>query len=235
MIVAEQKQIDEIKGYLAGHRRVLVLGCGTCVTVCLAGGEREVATLASVLRLGGGLACVPAPGVRDSGEGKLETLENTIERQCDAEFFDPIRRQAESCDAILSLACGVGVQLAARLFPNKPVYPALNTKFMGTNEAGGKWQENCLACGDCKLGVFGGVCPVTRCSKSLSNGPCGGSEEGMCEVDPERIECGWQLIYDRLKALGKLETLLAAAPPRDWSKTHSGGPRRLSREDVVQG
>lgn len=218
MIVAEQKPIDEIKAFLQGQRRVLVLGCGTCVTVCLAGGEREVAALASILRLGGG----------------LELLENTIERQCDAEFFDPVRRQAESCDAILSLACGVGVQLAARLFPDKPVYPALNTKFMGTNEAGGKWQENCLACGDCKLGVFGGVCPVTRCSKSLSNGPCGGSEEGMCEVDPERIECGWQLIYDRLKALGKLETLSENAPARDWSKTHSGGPRRLSREDVAQ-
>jgi len=218
MIVAEQKPIDEIKGYLAGHRKVLVLGCGTCVTVCLAGGEREVAVLASVLRLGCG----------------LETVENTIERQCDAEFFDPIRKQAEACDAILSLACGVGVQLVARLFPDKPVYPALNTKFMGTNEAGGKWQENCLACGDCKLGVFGGVCPVTRCSKSLCNGPCGGSENGMCEVDPENIECGWQLIYDRLKALGKLETLSENIPPRDWSKTHSGGPRRLAREDVAQ-
>lgn len=218
MIVAEQKPIDEIKGFLAGHKRVLVLGCGTCVTVCLAGGEREVATLASVLRLGGGI------GVE----------ENTIERQCDAEFFDPLRKQAEGCDAILSLACGVGVQLAARLFPDKPVYPALNTKFMGTNEAGGKWQENCLACGDCKLGIFGGVCPVTRCSKSLSNGPCGGSEEGMCEVDPDNIECGWQLIYDRLKALGKLDTLMEPAPPRDWSKTHSGGPRRLAREDVAQ-
>ena len=218
MIIAEQKPIDEIKGYLDGHRRILALGCGTCVTVCLAGGERETAVLASVLRLA----------------GDWEIIENTIERQCDAEFFDPIRSQVESCDAILSLACGVGVQLAARLFPDKPVYPALNTKFMGTNEAGGKWQENCLACGDCKLGVFGGICPVTRCSKSLSNGPCGGSADGMCEVDPKQIECGWQLIYDRLKALGKLETLTEMVESRDWSKTHSGGPRRLTREDVAQ-
>ncbi len=218
MIIAEQKPMDEILGFLQGHRKVLALGCGTCVTVCLAGGERETAVLASVLRLAGG----------------WEITENTIERQCDAEFFDPIRGQVEACDAILSLACGVGVQLAARLFPDKPVYPALNTKFMGTNEAGGKWQENCLACGDCKLGVFGGICPVTRCSKSLSNGPCGGSADGMCEVDPKQIECGWQLIYDRLKALGKLETLTEMVESRDWSKTHSGGPRRLTREDVAQ-
>jgi len=217
MIVAEQKAMEEIRGYLDGCERVLVLGCGTCVTVCLAGGERETSQLASLLRL----------------ENKRQIEEATIERQCDTEFFDAVREQAESCDAIISLACGVGVQMVARVFPDKPVYPALNTSFMGTNDAAGEWSENCLACGDCKLGVFGGVCPVTRCSKSLSNGPCGGSANGMCEVDPESIECGWQLIYDRLKALGRLDVLTGLEGPRDWSKTHSGGPRRLSREDVA--
>jgi ferredoxin len=217
MIVAEQKPIDEIKGYLADHKRVLVLGCGTCVTVCLAGGEREVATLSSILRL----------------SGNLEVKENTIERQCDIEFFDAVKEQAASCDAILSMACGVGVQMVANVFPEMPVYPALNTMFCGTNDAAGQWSENCLACGDCKLGIFGGVCPVTRCSKSLLNGPCGGSVDGKCEVDPKNIECGWQLIYDRLKTLGKLDVLTENFPPRDWSKTHNGGPRRLSREDVA--
>jgi ferredoxin len=217
MIVAEQKPIEEVRNYLQGHRKVLVLGCGTCVTVCLAGGEREVATVAGVLRV--------------AGAGDM--VEKTIERQCDAEFFDTVRDTAVGCDAILSLACGVGVQMTARLFPDKPVYPALNTKFMGTNDGAGRWSENCLACGDCKLGVFGAVCPVTRCSKSLSNGPCGGSSKGMCEVDPKRIECGWQLIHDRLKALGKMGVLTEEAPPRDWSKTHAGGPRQLSREDVA--
>jgi len=217
MIIAEQKPIEEIKGFVAEHKRVLVLGCGTCVTVCLAGGEREVSTLASVLRL----TC------------KAEILENTLERQCDAEFFDAIEEQVESCDAILSLACGVGVQMVARLFPDKPVYPALNTKFMGTNDGAGQWSENCLACGDCKLGIFGGVCPVTRCSKSLLNGPCGGSVNGKCEVDPENIDCGWQLIYDRLKTLNKLDVLAEIAEPRDWSLTHDGKPRKLSREDVA--
>jgi len=217
MIVAEQKPIEEIKGFLNGHNRVLVLGCGTCVTVCLAGGEREVSVLASILRLG----------------SDAEIIEATLERQCDAEFFKEITEQVDSCDAILSMACGVGVQMAARVFPDKPVYPALNTKFMGTNDGAGQWSENCLACGDCKLGIYGGVCPMTRCSKSLLNGPCGGSVNGMCEVDPERIECGWQLIYDRLKALGRLDVLTENSQPRDWSKTHDGGPRRLSREDVA--
>jgi len=217
MIVAEQKPIEEIKEFLAGHKRVLLLGCGTCVTVCLAGGEQEVATLASILRM----------------SSNLTILENTIERQCDAEFFDTLTEQAESCDAILSMACGVGVQMAARVFPDKPVYPALNTMFCGTNDGAGQWSENCLACGDCKLGIFGGVCPVTRCSKSLSNGPCGGSVDGKCEVDPENLDCGWQLIYDRLKTLGKLDVLTENVQPRDWSQTHDGGPRKLSREDMA--
>lgn len=218
MIVAEQKPIEEIKGYIASHKKVLLLGCGTCVTVCLAGGERQVAILAPILRMASG----------------IEILENTIERQCDAEFYDEIKEQVQSCDAVLSMACGVGVQMVARVFPDKPVYPALNTVFCGTNDGAGQWSENCLACGDCKLGIFGGVCPVTRCSKSLLNGPCGGSADGKCEVDPEKTECGWQLIYDRLKKLGKLEVLAVNTPPRDWSKTHSGGPRRLSREDITQ-
>ena len=217
MIVAEQKPVEEIKEFLTEHKRVLVLGCGACVTVCMAGGEREVATLASVLRL----------------TTKLEIEENTIERQCDAEFFDAVKEQAESCDAILSMACGVGVQMVVRVFPEKRVYPALNTKFIGTNDAPGQWSENCLACGDCKLGIYGGICPMTRCSKSLLNGPCGGSVNGMCEVDPENIECGWQLIIDRLKALGKLDVLSEIHEARDWSKTHAGGQRRLSREDVA--
>ena len=217
MIVAEQKPIEEIKGFLDGHKRILVLGCGTCVTVCLAGGEREVAILASVLRM----------------SGNIEVMENTVERQCDAEFFDAVKEQVQSADAILSMACGVGVQMAANIFADKPVYPALNTKFMGTNDGAGQWSENCLACGDCKLGIFGGVCPVTRCSKSLLNGPCGGSVNGKCEVDPENIDCGWQLIYDRLKTLGKLDVLTENAQPRDWSQTHDGGPRKLAREDVA--
>lgn len=216
MIVAEQKPLDEVKNFLSDSRNVLVLGCGTCVTVCLAGGEREAAELASILRL----------------DGKLKTKALTIERQCDAEFFEAVRADVEKSDAVLSLACGIGVQMCARVFPEKPVFPALNTKFMGTNESAGQWAENCLACGDCKLGLFGGICPVTRCSKSLSNGPCGGSEDGKCEVDPDNIECGWQLIHDRLKKLGKLADLDAIAAPRDWSKTHSGGPRRLNRTDV---
>lgn len=219
MIIAEQKPVEEIKSLIHEHGTILVLGCGTCVTVCNAGGEREVSVLSSVLRLSD-----------QSGQIK----EATIERQCDEEFFTPeIKAEAEECDAVLSMACGVGVQLAARVFAQKFVYPALNTRFMGINEGAGEWSEACLACGDCKLGRFGGVCPVTQCAKSLCNGPCGGSEDGRCEVDPENLECGWQKIFDRLKVLGKLEVLEENEPPRDWARSHDGGPRKLVREDLV--
>ena len=217
MIVAEQKPVEEIQEYLKPHKKVLVLGCGTCVTVCNAGGEREVAALASIVRL----------------SGSHTVSEATIERQCDAEFYEEIRDKAGECEAILSMACGVGVQLAARIFEATPIYPALNTQFMGINEGAGEWSEACLGCGDCKLGIFGGVCPVTQCSKSLCNGPCGGSEDGMCEVDTETIECGWQRIYDRLKAIGRLDILEANVEPRDWSKTHDGRPRKLVRQDLA--
>jgi len=217
MIVAQQKPIDEIQGFIQNHSRVCVLGCGTCVTVCNAGGEREAEALGSLLRLSTG----------------KDVFDETIERQCDAEFFAGVRDALAECDAVVSMACGVGVQLVARLFPDTPVYPGLNTQFMGINEGAGEWSEACLGCGDCKLGVFGGVCPVTQCSKSLCNGPCGGSEDGMCEVDTKSIECGWQKIFDRLKAIGQLEVLERNEPPRDWSKTHDGRPRRIVREDLA--
>jgi len=217
MIVASQKPIEEIKDMISGCNRLLVLGCGTCVTVCNAGGEREVETLAALLRL----------------SSDTVVLEDTIERQCDAEFYRDIQTQVAECDAVLSMACGVGVQMAARQFPDKLVFPALNTQFMGINEGAGEWSEACLGCGDCKLGMFGAVCPVTQCSKSLCNGPCGGSKDGMCEVDPEQVECGWQKIFDRLKALNRLHVLEENIAPRDWSRMHDGRPRKLIRADLA--
>ena len=217
MITAEQKPLEEIQQMIAGAENLLILGCGTCVTVCLAGGEKEVANLSGLLRL------------KDSN---AKITEATIERQCDEEFFQDTAEKIESADAVLSMACGAGVQLLAKLFPDKLIYPAVNTKFIGLVEEQGKWLEVCLACGDCKLGKFGGICPVARCSKSLLNGPCGGSAEGKCEVDPESIECAWQLIYDRLEKLGQLENLTEIEELNDYSKAHDGQPRRLDRTDM---
>ena len=148
------------------------------------------------------------------------------------QFFEEVTQKINDADAVLSLACGAGVQLLARIFPDKCVYPGVNTTFIGLVEEQGKWLESCLACGDCKLGKFGGVCPIARCSKSLLNGPCGGSADGTCEVDPENIDCAWQLIYDRLEKIGQLENLTEIEEPNDYSTAHDGRPRRLDRADM---
>jgi len=219
MIVAHRKNIQDLKSILAAHKRILVLGCGGCVTVCLAGGEREVGMLSSALRIAFRL---------DASEH--EVLEATIERQCENQFIEDILDQVQQADAVLSLACGAGVQSIAERYPEVPVYPGLDTKFIGILQEQGVWAEKCATCGKCVLGTYGAVCPVTRCSKSLLSGPCGGARDGKCEVSPE-LDCGWQLIYDRLKALGQLDRLLDPSPLTDWSLSHEGGCRKLVRED----
>jgi ferredoxin len=219
MIVASRKNIKDLKEMLAQHKRILVLGCGTCVTVCLAGGEREVGMISSALRIAFKL---------DDEEHQIDEL--TIERQCENEFFEDAIEAVQSVDAVLSLACGAGVQATAERFPNTPVYAGLDTKFIGILQEQGIWTEKCAACGECVLGEYGGVCPITRCSKSLLNGPCGGAKNGKCEVSLDQ-DCGWQLIYDRLKAIGQLDRLEEIVSPHDWSKSHEGGCRKLVRED----
>jgi len=219
MIVAERKTIPELIEALKGHKKVLVLGCGTCVTVCLAGGEREVCIISSALRMASKLAGSP-----------LEVEEMTIERQCDNVFIEQAAEAIERNDAVLSLGCGAGVQAIAERFETKPVYAGLNTSFIGILEEQGVWTEKCTACGACVLSEYGGICPITRCAKSILNGPCGGSQDGKCEIRPDQ-ECAWQLIYQRLKDIGQLDKLKEVKPPKDWSKSLSGGSRKIIRED----
>jgi ferredoxin len=220
MIVAEQKSLDEIKGLVKNAHNVLVVGCGTCVTVCFAGGSREAAILASSLRMASKLDGSPK-----------QVNDVTVQRQCEWEYLDPIADQVKEVDLVLSLGCGIGVQAIAEHFPNTWVVPGLNTKFLGLPVEQGVWSERCAACGDCILGLTGGICPIARCSKSLLNGPCGGSEAGHCEVNAE-IPCAWQLIYDRLNSLGKLEVLMDIQPPKNWRTSRDGGPRKIVREDL---
>jgi hypothetical protein len=164
------------------------------------------------------------------GHTGVQLDECTIERQCEDAFIDVLAPRVKDYDAICSLGCGAGVQTLAERFPSTPVYPGLNTQFIGILESQGVWTEKCLGCGNCRLGEFAGVCPITRCAKRLLNGPCGGSRQGKCEVDADR-ECAWQRIYDRCVALGTLEQLDAIAAPQDWSTGIDGGPRKVVRED----
>lgn len=219
MIVAERKTIPELLNILHGYEKILVLGCGTCVTVCLAGGEREVSIISSALRIAS-----RTKGLR------LKVDELTIERQCDNIFIEQAAETIEKNDVVLSLGCGAGVQAIAERYANKPVYAGLNTKFLGVLEERGVWTEKCAACGACVLHEFGGICPVTRCAKHMLNGPCGGSREERCEVRPDR-PCAWQLIYKRLKDIGQLDRLSSVELPKDWSTSLNGGVRSIIRED----
>lgn len=220
MIIAEQKRLSEIIDMAGQYQRILVLGCNACVTICLSGGAKEAEILASALRL--------AFRVR----GKPEHIsEASIERQCEYEFVDALKPLIKDKDLVISMACGIGVQTIAERFDHIPVVPALNTTFLGLPEEQGVWAERCQACGQCILDKTGGICPISRCSKSLLNGPCGGSQQGKCEIDKE-IECGWHLIYERLKNLGRLECLEEIMPVKNWSSSRDGGPRRIIREDI---
>jgi ferredoxin len=244
MIVGEQKPLEEVRNFLGDAKRVLVAGCGTCVTVCLAGGEKEAALLASALRIAGKV------------EGReREVSDVTVQRQCEWEYLDPIKKEVDEADIVVSLACGIGVQAMSQHFPDKWIVPGLNTTFLGLPEEQGVWTEQCQACGDCMLGETGGICPMARCSKQVQNGPCGGSEHGLCEVKrvkreqgvpimvegrggrmvpaTEDVECAWHLIHDRLKALGRLELIMPVKGPKDWSMSRDGGPRRIVREDLI--
>jgi ferredoxin len=220
MIIAEQKPIEEIKSLIGEARQVLIVGCGTCVTVCFAGGEKEAGILGSLLRMSSRL----------DGHAQ-EVKEVTVQRQCEWEYLDTIHDQVTDADVVLSLGCGIGVQALAERYPNAIVVPGLNTAFMGMPLEQGVWAERCAACGSCILGLTGGICPIARCSKQLLNGPCGGSSQGKCEVNAD-IDCAWQLIYDKLKAQGRLNLLMEIMPAKDWRTARDGGPRKIVREDL---
>lgn len=222
MIVADKKPIEEIIEEIKEHEKILILGCNECVTVCEAGGKKEVGILASALRM---------YFLNQGREVKIDEV--TLERQCDHEYLEEIRDVMDQYDAVVSIACGVGVQFMAEKYHDTPIYPGVNTCFMGVTEKRGLWTERCQGCGDCILARTGGICPVSRCAKRIFNGPCGGSVRGSCEVNKE-IDCAWQLIIDRLKALNRLNDYEELSPLKDWSTDRAGGPRKVVREDVQE-
>ncbi len=222
MIVAKRKPIEEIIEEVQAYDKILLVGCNECVTVCEAGGKKEVAVLASALRM---------HFMNQGKEVKIDEV--TLERQCDHEYLEELRNQIDQYDVVVSLACGVGVQFMAEKYMNMPVMPGVDTCFMGVTEERGVWSERCQGCGTCMLAKTGGICPVSRCAKRLFNGPCGGSTDGHCEIHKDTI-CGWQLIVDRMNSLDKLEDYEVLVPIKDWSTERAGGPRKVVREDVMQ-
>jgi ferredoxin len=220
MIVGERKPLQEILQAVEQYERILVLGCGECVTVCMAGGDKEARETALAISIARKRAGRPA-----------QVTSRTVERQCEFEFLEAARSQVEWADVVVSLACGVGVQAVNMHYADALTVPGINTTFMGLPLRQGVWLENCLGCGDCVLEETLGICPITRCAKSMLNGPCGGSQDGKCEVSKD-LDCAWHLIVERMTRFGRLPALAKIRPPKDWSRSHSGGPRMMVREDV---
>lgn len=207
MIVAERKPFKEINEMLAGYNKVLTVGCKTCVAVCLAGGEKEVGLLNKELTL-----------ARKVSGNPIKTGAVTVERQCDMEFLAELDDIVDQYDAIVSMACGAGVQFLAERFPEKPVLPAVNTTMIGANRDVGWYEEKCRSCGNCLLGITGGICPITMCAKSLMNGPCGGTNQGNCEISKDQ-PCAWYQIYERLAKQDRLDNILKITEAMDWRNT----------------
>jgi len=221
MIVGDLKPLDEIVTSISNYRKVMVLGCGSCVTVCLSGGDREVKALTRELSR-----------IRHYKKDPPCFETGTILRQCEQDLVTEYQEISPDIEAVLSLACGAGVQIVADVFEPIPVIPALNTTFIGASKNPGIWQEMCQGCGDCMLSFTGGICPVARCSKGLFNGPCGGSQGGSCEVD-HKLPCVWALIYYRLKKQNKLHLLHEVRKPKDWRPGGGSGPRERRRTGIA--
>jgi len=200
--ITKRKTPAEIEKMLEKDLKVFLVGCGTCATMCHTGGKDEVLDMASKL----------------ADLGKTITGSVVIPTVCDAQDRQAVTDNAkaiEEADCILVMACAFGVQMMA-LYTDKPVYPVLDTLFMGQEMSPGVFSEVCVQCGECVLAWTGGICPLTACPKGLLNGACGGAKSGKCEVSAAK-DCAWEIIYERLRQQGKLENLRKRRSPRNFA------------------
>lgn len=202
-------------GYIKPGEKVFVVGCGNCAAKCQSGGEPETKEMAERLAIKGvkvaGWACTAA----GTSLCKLSLVKKMLNEDHKAE--------TENADSFLILACGQGIHTVMDATEGGVVHPGCDTIFGGETVTDDYITEYCSLCGDCIVESTGGLCPVTLCAKSLLNGPCGGAKDGKCEVDPNR-DCGWQLIYDRLKELGRLDMMDNYLKPKNnsrWSRPRS--------------
>ncbi len=202
MIITKQKNEKELTEMLQPFKKIFIIGCGSCATSCQTGGEKQVAEMKEKHRDKViGTAMVDEPCDLRLNRRDLKEHKVTI----------------KEADAVLVMSCGSGVQTVGD-YTNKIVLPALESLFIGETERLGHFTETCQACGECVLDETGGVCPVTKCSKGLLNGPCGGQVKGKCEVGKYENDCAWVNIWKRLKEQNRLELFTTFRPPRDYSK-----------------
>ena len=210
MIITQKKPLDELLAMLGSAKKIALVGCGNCAAACQTGGEKELQELKEILE-----------------ERGIQVVATILPEECCHKLLVKKELKAlrgSDAEAVIGMACGDGVQTVADNI-TLPVYPANNTLFLGQVERVGIFHEYCRMCGDCVLGSTGGICPITKCAKSLVNGPCGGQKNGKCEVNPEN-DCAWIQIYNRLVALGQEDRLMTTRPDKGYAATHY--PRHIN-------
>jgi hypothetical protein len=204
MIYSEQKPFEDILGYLEGEKKVFILGCNGCAQSSGSGGPVQVEEMKKKLE----------------EAGFTVTGTKVIDFLCEKALVKSGLRgrvdQVEAADSILVMTCGIGVQAVAASV-NKVCHPACNTINMGGSRGEWRGTERCYECGQCLLDYTGGVCPLTACTKSLVSGACGGASNGKCELSPDH-DCGWEVIYNRLKSRNRLEKLSEMIDALDHNK-----------------
>ncbi|MBT9170712.1 MAG: hypothetical protein DDT18_01057 [Actinobacteria bacterium] len=214
--ITAKKLIDEIKEAIKDAEKIFLIGCGTCATMCHTGGVQEVLEVKDELEK----------------SGKKVTGWMVPPIACDDLTKDALDENIEAikeANAILVMSCAFGVQTVA-FFSDKPVYPTANTLFIGKEDTPGHFSEVCIQCGECVLAFTGGICPITTCPKGLLNGPCGGTNDGKCEVSPD-MPCAWVRIYERLKKINKFDDFKKIIGPKDWSKAQGPGSFSVKSKD----
>jgi ferredoxin len=204
MIITKQKNFIELLRCI-DSKPVFLIGCNECATLCHTGGKDEVLLLKEALVK----EHIPVSG--------WVILEPACHLMNDKRMLKRYTKELSKSAKVLVLACGNGVQTIAEILPEKEVIAGTDTLFLGEISRVNEFDRRCMLCGECLLDNFGGFCPVTRCPKSMLNGPCGGSSDGKCEINSE-MECVWDCIYQVLKKKGKLDALIAIQKPKDWSK-----------------
>lgn len=210
MIITKKREFKDLMENIRNYQSFFLIGCSECATLCGTGGEPELKGLKEALEAEG--KTVTGTLLPKTG---CQTLGTKIELKKD-------RKACDAADAVIVLSCGAGTQSAVEIFPDKPVYPANDSMFLGNMTRFQMFDERCSLCGKCVLDKTGGICPVTACPKGLLNGPCGGTDEGKCEVSPD-IECAWVRIYQRMKRIGQLGKMKQSIEPKDWSAGRKPG------------
>lgn len=205
MIITQKREMKHLMENIKKYKRFFLLGCSECATLCSTGGEPELKALKEELEKQG--KEVTGSFVAKTGCQVLGTK---------VELKKSSKEALDKSDCILVLSCGAGTQSAVELFEDKPVYPTNDSLFLGNMTRMQMFDERCSICGECILDKTGGICPITACPKGLLNGPCGGTNEGKCEVSPD-VDCAWVKIYNRMKRLDQLEDLKKPLKPKNWS------------------